>query len=124
MHGGCWGNPETASIWSQASLLVRNLIQFHVFVDGNKRVGIMSGYIFLFKNGWTLQPTDPEDMFNIPMQIAEGNLSLVEIALWLKQNSVPWTDMNSAENTCILSYFCRIETADLDLEVDAMDEIK
>ena len=94
MHGGRRGNPETASIWSQASLLVRNLIQFHVFVDGNKRVGIMSGYIFLFKNGWTLQPTDPEDMFNIPMQIAEGNLSLVEIALWLKQNSVPWTDMN------------------------------
>lgn len=75
------------SIWEKAAILFRNIVQFHVFVDGCKRVGIHTVYIFLRKNGINLSPDDPEEIFRFPMAVAQEELSLEQMQEWLKKNS-------------------------------------
>jgi len=85
-----WGHPmknSEMSIWEQTAILMRNIVQFHVFTDGNKRIGIHITYVFLRKNGYMLDPKDPEEIFRFPMDIAQGKLSLDEIAHWYHQHA-------------------------------------
>jgi len=87
-----WGHPfsqEEASIWEKVAVLMRNIVQFHVFLDGCKRIGIHLTYIFLRKNGYLLNPKDPEEIFRFPMAVAKGELPLEEIEKWFKQHSSP-----------------------------------
>lgn len=86
-----WGYPfssEPMLIWEQAAILMRNIVQFHVFHDGCKRIGIHICYIFLRKNGYLLAPPDPEEIFRLPMAVAKGDLTLEQINIWFKENSV------------------------------------
>ncbi|MHA1673886.1 MAG: type II toxin-antitoxin system death-on-curing family toxin [Promethearchaeota archaeon] len=85
-----WGHPflqNETSIWEKVSVLMRNIVQFHVFIDGCKRIGIHLSYIFLRKNGYLLNPQDPEEVFRFPMAVAKGDLSLKEIENWFKKHS-------------------------------------
>lgn len=85
-----WGHPfqsEPLSIWEQAAISMRNIVQFHVFIDGCKRIGIHTTYIFLRKNGYTLEPKDPEEIYKFPLAVSKGELSLEQIQKWFKQNS-------------------------------------
>ncbi len=85
-----WGFPfnvSEMSIWEKAAVLMRNIVQFYVFVDGCKRMGIHVAYIFLRKNGWVLEPEDKEEMFRFPMAVATGNLTLDEITDWFRTHS-------------------------------------
>lgn len=84
-----WGMPSQPplNIWEKTGILMRNIVQFHVFADGCKRIGIHISYIFLRKNGYVLEPPDPEEMFRFPMNVAKGKFSLSEITQWFKINS-------------------------------------
>ncbi|MCF2139228.1 MAG: type II toxin-antitoxin system death-on-curing family toxin [Candidatus Lokiarchaeota archaeon] len=82
-----WGIPykeKQLSVYEGAAILMRNITQFHVFVDGCKRMGILISYIFLRKNGFLLEPQDPEEIFLFPMAVARGKLSLKEIQSWFE----------------------------------------
>ena len=85
-----WGFPfkdSEMSIWEKAAILMRNIVQFHVFVDGCKRMGIHVAYVFLRKNGWLMELNDPEEMFRFPMSVAAGTLTLKEITEWFQTHS-------------------------------------
>ena len=85
-----WGHPfsqSETSIWEKVAILMRNIVQFHVFVDGCKRIGIHLCYLFLRKNGYLLNPQDPEEIFRFPMAVAKGELSPAEIEKWFKKHS-------------------------------------
>ena len=84
-----WGIPtqNPLSIWEKAAILMRNITQFHVFADGCKRVGIQVSYIFLLKNGYLLNPKDPEEIFIFPMNVAKGILEFNDIATWFRTHS-------------------------------------
>ena len=85
-----WGHPfsqKETSIWEKTAILMRNIVQFHVFIDGCKRMGIHLSYLFLRKNGYLLNPQDPEEIFRFPMAVAKGELSLEDIENWFKMNS-------------------------------------
>ena len=84
-----WGIPTQPplNVWKKAGILMRNIVQFHVFADGCKRIGIHLAYVFLRKNGYILAPKDPEEMFRFPMKVAQGKLSLAEMTQWFKMHS-------------------------------------
>lgn len=54
------GMPLHPTIHAMAGAYTYHLIQNHPFVDGNKRVGITVGGIFLRLNGWKLIATNDE----------------------------------------------------------------
>ncbi|MHA1718813.1 MAG: Fic family protein [Promethearchaeota archaeon] len=48
-----WGFPfqkTELSIWGKAAILIRNIVQFHVFADGCKRIGIHTDHILNLHN--------------------------------------------------------------------------
>lgn len=75
-----------ADIWIQASALIQSLIKNHPFEDGNKRTGFFSTLRFLNINGWDIKGNE-EEIYDFALQIDTKNLSLNQIAVWLKKHS-------------------------------------
>jgi len=70
------------------------LAKNHSFVDGNKRIALAAGAIFLEINGITLNAKEPEAVV-IFEQLASGNISEAELSNWFESNFIP-----SAERSC------------------------
>lgn len=56
-------------IFTKAAALARGLICGHVFVDGNKRTGLLAAAMFLELNGWHFHLPD-DDMEALALDIA------------------------------------------------------
>jgi death-on-curing protein len=82
-----WHYDPEADVITLAGALAFALIRNPPFVDGNKRVGLMSAYTFLLLNGWELQAGEPEAVMVI-RDIAAGELGEPELTAWLRQRSV------------------------------------
>ena len=83
-----WGTPTQPppTLWDSATILFKDIVEQHFFMDGNKRIGCMLLYFFLKKNGITFTPP-VGDIFNMTMEIAKCNVSTDEIKKWVKENS-------------------------------------
>ncbi|MBN1215463.1 MAG: type II toxin-antitoxin system death-on-curing family toxin [Candidatus Lokiarchaeota archaeon] len=83
-----WGIPfhDAPTIWEQAAILYKEIVENHYFSDGNKRIGILIIYIFLFKNGYVFNPNVGE-IYNITMDVAQGLKSFEELVEWFKKKS-------------------------------------
>jgi hypothetical protein len=64
---------------------MHSIINFHPFVDGNKRVALLSTKFYLFWNGYSFIIPFNADDFTI--DVAKGKLGLNDILFWLKRNS-------------------------------------
>ena len=53
------------------------MIQYHAFIDGNKRIGMLSIISFLKLNGVCINPSD-EDIVRIGIGIASGVMTYDE----------------------------------------------
>ena len=74
------------SIYLKAASLFQSLVQNHPFIDGNKRVGLTTTFVFLQSNGIVLKPSQ-DDLYITTQKIAQNQLSIEEIALWLETSS-------------------------------------
>ncbi|MDJ0717023.1 MAG: type II toxin-antitoxin system death-on-curing family toxin [Prochloraceae cyanobacterium] len=63
------------------------LVKNHCFVDGNKRIAFVVMAVFLLRNGYELIATEVEAV-DIMIDLALGNITQSELALWLTNNSV------------------------------------
>lgn len=83
-----WGIPyqRSPTIWDQVTILFKEIVQNHYFLDGNKRIGILLAYIFLSKNGYNFSPLKNE-IFSFTMAVAQGQKEYEEIKNWFYQNS-------------------------------------
>gem|GEM_PF-903641 len=68
-----------------AAVVIRTLIQDHPLQDGNKRIGMLLGSLFLENNGFTLICSD-EDFFEVAMNLASGNMNRDGLENWLEEN--------------------------------------
>ena len=84
-----WGNPSQGipTIWEQVTILYKEIIENHYFMDGNKRIGVLITYIFLFKNGFNFTPPQGE-IYSFTMNVAQGNTNFSEIKDWFQKNSL------------------------------------
>lgn len=73
-------------IFDKAAALLQSLLKNHPFVDGNKRTALASAGIFLKRNGYTLINTHEQEV-KFAIKVDNQNLTLEQIASWLKKHS-------------------------------------
>jgi len=83
-----WGVPfqDAPTIWDQVTILYKEIIENHYFSDGNKRIGALLAYIFLFKNGYEFSPIEGE-IYSITMNVAQGLIEFEKLKEWFNKNS-------------------------------------
>jgi len=83
-----FGREIHVTIFEKAAAYAFNAIKNHIFYDGNKRTGIESAFIFLSNNGIKIkEKVTKEDIVNFGVEIENENMTLNDIAEWLKENS-------------------------------------
>jgi death-on-curing protein len=70
------------TIFEKAAALMRSLAQNQPFTDGNKRTAWMAAWTFLWANGLHLRTT-PEDAQYIMLRLADGSLTVEDLAYLL-----------------------------------------
>ena len=75
------------SIYDKAAQLCYGLANNHPFTDGNKRTALHSMYVYLIINGFDITATQ-QDVENMIIDIAAGNMTNTELAQWLRENTV------------------------------------
>jgi death-on-curing protein len=72
-------------IFEMAAAYGYHLCNNHPFLDGNKRVALVVMDTFLQVNGWDLI-ADEKSMYQIMLQLAESQLTKLELAEWLRKH--------------------------------------
>jgi death-on-curing protein len=67
------------------------LARSHGFIDGNKRIALMSIYTFLLVNGWELDATEPQAV-DIMVGVANGSIGEEALAAWIRSNLVEFVE--------------------------------
>jgi len=73
-------------IYEMASAYLFHIVQNHPFIDGNKRVGLVSTLMFLYNNEIKLQINDKESLHEFVLNIAMGKVNKTEIADFLRKS--------------------------------------
>lgn len=81
------GNDLYENIFEKASALIHSLILNHPFVDGNKRTGIVAGFVFLEINGFSLQ-IEQKELVEKALLIPPKKHTIKKTAKWLKEKSL------------------------------------
>ena len=81
------GSDLYPSIFDKAAQLCYGIANNHPFTDGNKRTALHSMYVYLIINGFDITATQ-QDVENLIINVAAGNMRNVELAQWLKANTI------------------------------------
>lgn len=73
-------------VFLKAAALYEAIVNYHVFIDGNKRTGFAAMARFLAINGYALKITD-EEIEGYTVSIAVTKTDLADIAGWIKKHS-------------------------------------
>ena len=74
------------TIWERTTILYKEIIENHYFVDGNKRIGSLNAAIFLNINGYGFFPPEGQ-IFSVTMEVAQGKLTFMQIQKWFEKYS-------------------------------------
>ena len=83
-HLFSYGSP---TLFQMAASYSHGIVKNHPFLDGNKRTGFMSAYIFLGVNGWSFEAPEEEAVLET-LALAAGETSEEAYAILLERNSV------------------------------------
>lgn len=81
------GNDLYPSIFDKAAQLCYGIANNHPFTDGNKRTALHSMYVYLIINGFDIDASQQE-VENLIINVAAGNMTNVELAQWLRDNTI------------------------------------
>ncbi len=81
-----FGQEQYPDICDKAAVYARNIIADHLFVDGNKRTGIVTSSIFLMKNGYVMTANQKE-LEDFAVRIAVDKCDVSEISRWFKNST-------------------------------------
>ncbi|MBL7075123.1 type II toxin-antitoxin system death-on-curing family toxin [candidate division KSB1 bacterium] len=74
------------SLVEKAAVYVFNIITRHIFIDGNKRTGMICAFWFLRLNGCIVSESISEnEIVKIALDIANRTIDLPEIIIWLQE---------------------------------------
>lgn len=74
------------TLFDKAASLMHSLILNHPFIDGNKRTGMVSTFVFLELNGYRAK-IEQDEVITTAMEIESKKFNIEKIADWLKTNS-------------------------------------
>ncbi len=77
---------DRSDIFDLAAVYANGIISNHPFIDGNKRTGFLSAYVFLYVNGWHLQVPEV-DAYMAVMVLAQKEVGEKAFAAWLRKHS-------------------------------------
>ncbi|MEB4593177.1 type II toxin-antitoxin system death-on-curing family toxin [Candidatus Thiothrix sp. Deng01] len=75
-----------STLFELAAAYSYGIARNHPFIDGNKRVALAVGAVFLELNGFTLDAPEPEAVITFE-QLAAGNITEMELADWFEKSS-------------------------------------
>ena len=81
------GNDLYPTIYDKAAQLCYGIANNHPFTDGNKRTALHSMYVYLIINGFDITASQQE-VENLIINVAAGNMTNVELAQWLRDNTI------------------------------------
>ncbi|GCL66815.1 type II toxin-antitoxin system death-on-curing family toxin [Veillonella tobetsuensis] len=81
------GNDLYPSLYDKAAQLCYGIANNHPFTDGNKRTALHSMYVYLIINGFDIMAPQ-QDVENMIIDIAAGNMTNTELAQWLRDNTI------------------------------------
>ena len=71
-------------IWSKAAALTQSLVTNHGFTDGNKRTALLAVHLLVERSGWTFVPGTENEIDEMLVAVARGDLSLMDIETWYR----------------------------------------
>ncbi|MBX7115912.1 MAG: type II toxin-antitoxin system death-on-curing family toxin [Myxococcaceae bacterium] len=77
------------TVWDQAAAYAYHLARNHPFVDANKRTALNAALTFLQLNGHTLRSEIEDDLVELMVKIAEGQLEKDAVAALLRSYAEP-----------------------------------
>ncbi len=77
---------KNLTIWDRVTILYKEIIEYHYFSDGNKRIGVLIAFIFLQKNGYDFSP-ELGEIYDKTIQVAQRLMSFENVRQWFKDNS-------------------------------------
>ena len=77
-----YGDPD---LFDLAAAYAAGIVQNHPFVDGNKRTGFMTAYVFLARNGMQLIASEI-DAVQAVIALAANELQEIDFAAWLRES--------------------------------------
>lgn len=80
-----YGEPD---LYDLAAAYTAGLCQNHGFVDGNKRTAFLTGFVFLFENGYTILAGQAE-VIAAMLSLAEHTLDETGYGAWLRDHNAP-----------------------------------
>lgn len=78
-----YSDPDLVTL---AAAYVAGIVRNHPFVDGNKRTGFMTGYVFLARNGLQLIVLEAEATQAV-LSLAAGKINEEAFAGWIRDNT-------------------------------------
>ena len=79
------------SLFKMAAAYGYHLCNNHPFVDGNKRIALVTMDVFLQKNGYEITASEKET-YKIMIQLSAGQLSKNDLTTWLENNTSELND--------------------------------
>lgn len=77
---------QYTAVFEKAAVYLRNCIADHIFVDGNKRTGVVLAGVFLMRNSVRLN-VSPKELEDFAVDVAVKHLEIAQIAAWLEAHS-------------------------------------
>ncbi|MBS4029538.1 MAG: type II toxin-antitoxin system death-on-curing family toxin [Ignavibacteriales bacterium] len=74
--------------YEKAAALTESLINNHPFQDGNKRVGITAGCVFLLANGYHEENLNNNDIEECALNVSQSNWRFDELKKWFEKHFI------------------------------------
>ena len=78
-----YGSPDLADL---AAAYAYGIARNHPFIDGNKRMALVTSFTFLFVNGLKVTASQEQNVMEF-LALAEGTLDEDALADWFRQNT-------------------------------------
>lgn len=79
------GTDPFPTIFDKAAYLMHSILVYHPFIDGQKRTGLSSAFIFLGINGYYLWSRSTVDDVHFAVQVAAGAFDVPDVSKWIRQ---------------------------------------
>lgn len=79
-QASAFGEDAYPDVWSKAGALLHSIVRNHPLIDGNKRLGWLATAVFLELNEASVSTAANDDVYDLVIAVATGELSVDQIA--------------------------------------------